>query len=215
MEATTIEATIEEFAAKCNLSIKQLKNVYHFEKDKPVFVVSLEGKQSEKQIIVSRLLLAAYGEVYGQQWLNLSQALESHGIGGLANLSKYLDNKPEVFLKKGQTKSRQYKLVDSAKVETFKMINQIATGVKPTLEPEGKQGGSRKELFSPKIDELIDEGYFKLPNKRKVEDVLKSLKEKGLPTSGKAKAVRESLKRRLGKTLKGTKEENDWVFWTE
>jgi hypothetical protein len=215
LETTTLNAKIEAFAAKCNLSIEQLKNVYNFAQDKPDLVVSLDGKQSEKQIIVSRLLLAAYEEVYSQEWLSLSKALESHGVGSLKHLSETLENKPEIFLKKGEKKYRQYKLVLSAKVETFKMINQMASGVKPKIEPEGKQGGVRKELFSPKIDELIDEGYFKLPNRRKAPDVLTALKEKGLPTSGKGNAVLESLKRRLGKKLKGTKEGNDWVFWTE
>ena len=80
---------------------------------------------------------------------------------------------------------------------------------------EEKRGGARKELFSPKIDALIKGNYFKLPNKRKVSDVMKTLKEQGLPTSSKDKAVLISLKRRLGKTLKGTKEEKEWVFWTE
>jgi hypothetical protein len=80
---------------------------------------------------------------------------------------------------------------------------------------EEKRGGARKELFSPKIDELIKGDYFKLPNKRKVSDVMKTFMEKGLPTSGKEVTVLNSLRRRLDKTLKGTKEGKEWVFWTE
>jgi hypothetical protein len=82
-------------------------------------------------------------------------------------------------------------------------------------EKETKRGGPRKQLFSPKIDELIQEDFFKLPNKRKVQDVVKALMEKGLPISGKEVAVLNSLRRRLGKTLKGTKEQGEWVFWTD
>jgi hypothetical protein len=84
-----------------------------------------------------------------------------------------------------------------------------------TAQQEVKKGGARRALFSPKIDELISEEFFKLPNKRKVPDVLKALMEKGLPTTGKDKAVLIALKRRLGKTLKGTKEQGEWVFWTD
>ena len=80
---------------------------------------------------------------------------------------------------------------------------------------EGKRGGARKSLFSPKIDELIKDDFFKLPNKRKVEDVIKDLQEKGLPVVGKKKAILEALKRRLDKTLKGTKSGREWFFWTE
>lgn len=80
---------------------------------------------------------------------------------------------------------------------------------------EGRHGGARKTLFSPKIDELIKENFFKLPKKREVNDVLKALQEKGLPVVGKRNAVLEALKRRLDKTLKGTKSGRDWIFWTE
>jgi len=78
-----------------------------------------------------------------------------------------------------------------------------------------KRGGARKSLYSPKIDELIKENFFKLPNKKKVSDVLKALMETGLPTAGKDTVIINALKRRLGKILKGTKEGKEWVFWTE
>jgi hypothetical protein len=82
-------------------------------------------------------------------------------------------------------------------------------------EKEGKRGGARKSIFSPKVDELINEGFLKLPNKRKVEDVAKALQERGLPVSGKEEAILNALKRRLGKNLKGTKTGDEWYFWTE
>ncbi len=95
---------------------------------------------------------------------------------------------------------------------------KVSEGKKPdnkTIQHETKKGGARKALFAPKIDELIDRGFFKLPNKRKVPDVLNALMEKGLPISGKEQAALIALKRRLGKTIKGTKEEGEWVFWTD
>ena len=113
-------------------------------------------------------------------------------------------------------KSRQLNThVNSAKIETYKMINQLSRGELLSSNSKNKRGGSRKDMFSSKIDELIESGFFMLPNKRKVSDVLKVLMEKGLPTNGKDLAVLNSLKRRLGKTVSGTKEGEEWVFWTE
>lgn len=126
--STSLEAKIEAFAAKCNLSVEKLKNVYSFEETKPVYIVPLQGSHKENQVLVSRLLLAAYEEVYGNKWAGLNEALADHGIGSLGNLAKNLENRPEIFRKKGQFRNREYKLVDSAKVETFHIINELATG---------------------------------------------------------------------------------------
>jgi hypothetical protein len=127
-EGISIEAKIEAFAAKCNLPIEKLKNVYAFEQEKPVFIVPLQGSHAEKQILVSRYLLAAYEEIYGQKWIGLSEVLKAHGIGSLANLAKNLEKRRDIFRIKGQLKAREYKLVDSAKIETFRMIHELATG---------------------------------------------------------------------------------------
>lgn len=106
-------------------------------------------------------------------------------------------------------------------LEWLKSISKTVEGKKIKHEKEGevekeeKRGGARKSLYSPKIDELISEGFFKLPDKKKRDDVMKALQEKGLPVTGKEKVILNALKRRLGKTLKGTKIGDDWVFWTE
>jgi len=83
------------------------------------------------------------------------------------------------------------------------------------VEEKEKRGGARKSLYSPKIDELISEGFFKLPDKKRRGDVVKALQEKGLPVTGKEKVILNALKRRLDTTLKGTKIGDEWVFWTE
>ena len=107
--------------------------------------------------------------------------------------------------------------VPREEIKKKKMKKKIEE-TKEEEKKEEKRGGPRKAFISPKINELIEEGYFKLPNKRKVEDVKKTLIEKkGLPVTGKGVAVLEALKRRLGKTIVGTREEKtgEWVFWTE
>lgn len=125
---TSLDAKIEEFAAKCDLSVEKLKNVYAFEETKPVYIVPLQGRHIENQILVSRYLLVAYEEIYAQKWVSLGEVLKAHSIGSLANLAKNLENRHNIFRIKGQLKERKYKLVDSAKIETFRMIHDLATG---------------------------------------------------------------------------------------
>lgn len=211
----TLNTNIQNLSKKCDLSIEQLKNVYDFQEKYPILIIPLKGNQSEKQILASRLLLVAYDEVYGQEWLSLTEVLQNHGIGALQHLSENLDRAQNIFLKRGERNTRQYKLVNSAKIASYKIISQIAKGEMIANDSKDIRGGARKDMFSSKIDELIDAGYFKLPNRRKVADVLKALMERGLPTSGKERAVLMSLKRRLGRTITGTKEGEEWVFWTE
>ena len=120
------EAKIESFASKCNVTPEQLKNVYHFEPEKPIYIVPFRGSDSDKQINVSRFLLAAYEEVYDVEWISLRKDLTEHGIKSLANLARNLDKHSELFRSKGQQKGTAYKLVDTAKLETFKMIRELA-----------------------------------------------------------------------------------------
>jgi hypothetical protein len=44
---------------------------------------------------------------------------------------------------------------------------------------------------------LIEEGYFKPPKKRALEDILKGLERKGISTKGKEEKVASSLMRRV------------------
>ena len=66
------------------------------------------------------------------------------------------------------------------------------------------------------LEGLIHEGFFKHPNKRTIEDVVKALKAKGLSTKGKEGKIASSLTRRVKKgVLKKTKVSNGWIYWTE
>ncbi len=133
-----LDAKIQNFANKCNLKVEQLKNVYEFEEDTPIFIVRFKKTETEKQILISRLLLVAYEEVYDQEWLSLKQILKNHGVKGLKHLSENIE-KSGLFLKKGGTKSTQYKLVSSIKFETCKMVAQLAKGENLIVEPKDKK----------------------------------------------------------------------------
>jgi hypothetical protein len=80
-------------------------------------------------------------------------------------------------------------------------------------EADKTHTGGRKPLFAPEIVKLIDEHYFRLPNKRTVKDVIKTLQDRGLPVSGKYAQTQTALKRLLKDRLKGTKTEEGWIFW--
>jgi hypothetical protein len=124
----TLEAKINNFGTKCNLSTDQLKSIYDFKEDKPVFIISLRGTHAERQVLISRYLLAAYDEVYGKEWVSLYQVLSDHGISSLGNLSNNLKKHSEIFNLRGQGKAREYKLVDAAKRDTFQMIHDLVGG---------------------------------------------------------------------------------------
>lgn len=66
------------------------------------------------------------------------------------------------------------------------------------------------------LEGLIREGFFKQPNKRTLEQVVKALESKGLSTKGKEDKITNSLARRVKKgVLKKSKVSNRWVYWTE
>lgn len=81
---------------------------------------------------------------------------------------------------------------------------------------EKKKGTRGPEIWSPAIDTLIQEGFFKLPDKRTKRDVVKALEDKALPMKGKADAILTTLTRKVRRgDLKGTKGPEGWTFWTE
>jgi len=66
------------------------------------------------------------------------------------------------------------------------------------------------------LEGLIREGFFKHPNKRTLEHVVKALESKGLSTEGRKDKITGFLARRVRKgVLKKDKGSNGWVYWTE
>jgi hypothetical protein len=63
---------------------------------------------------------------------------------------------------------------------------------------------------------LIQEGFFKLPNKRTREDVKKALEARSVPVEGNMNLVLTTLNRRVKKgILKAAEEAEGWAYWTE
>jgi len=81
---------------------------------------------------------------------------------------------------------------------------------------EKKKGTRGPEIWSPAIEGLIQEGFFKLPNKKTKKDVMKALEDKALPVKGKAAIILTTITRKVRRgDLKGTKGPEGWTFWTE
>lgn len=98
----------------------------------------------------------------------------------------------------------------SAMVDEFD-IQQIFSRVAQGKGPQTWGGQMCRAL-----EGLIREGFFKHPNKRTIEDVIKALEAQGLPTKGKKGNIVSSLARRVKKgVLKKSNVSNGWVYWTE
>jgi predicted aldo/keto reductase-like oxidoreductase len=66
------------------------------------------------------------------------------------------------------------------------------------------------------LEGLIREGFFKDPNRRTLEHVIKALESKGLLTEGKEDNIFNSLTGRVKKRiLRKSKVSNKWLYWTE
>jgi len=99
---------------------------------------------------------------------------------------------------------------------SFESLNEKFASAAKTLEEKWRAHGGAPKIWAPAIDNLIQEGFFKLPNKRTREDVAKALETKAISTKGNAGIIANTLTRRVKKgALKGTKGPDGWVYWTE
>lgn len=91
-----------------------------------------------------------------------------------------------------------------------------AGGKEETTLEDKKKTTHSPEIWSPAIDALIKEDFFKLPARRTTTEVVKALEDKALPTKGKSNVISLTLTRKVRRgDLKGTKGSHGWTFWTE
>jgi len=85
-----------------------------------------------------------------------------------------------------------------------------------SLEKTWRARGGAPKIWAPAIDSLIQQGFFKLPNKRTRVDVAKALEARAISTKGNASIIANTLTRRAKKgVLKAAKGPAGWVYWTE
>ncbi len=79
-----------------------------------------------------------------------------------------------------------------------------------------RERGGAPKIWAPAIDELIREGFFRLPNKRTREDVGRVLKDRSVPVEGNTNLIATTLTRRVSKgILRARKELEGWTYWME
>lgn len=68
---------------------------------------------------------------------------------------------------------------------------------------------------SKAVDELIKGGFFKLPGKKTMKEVITALKETNPRAKNRDRMIYATVKRRFDKgKLMGEKMDGDWIFWT-
>jgi len=140
-------------------------------------------------------------------------AVEAVG-GALAGLKPEKMPVLQEFVRRGLGEGNMKNIeIVGASFETLKAEFKLAA--KEQARKWRERGGAFK-IWAPAIDGLIHEGFFKLPNKRTREDVIKVLKAKSVPVEGNMNLVVTTLTRRVKKgALKASKGANGWVYWTE
>jgi uncharacterized protein (DUF362 family) len=101
-----------------------------------------------------------------------------------------------------------------ASIEDLKEEFAIALKKFKRSRPKGPQtwGGRAHRI----LKELMNEGFFKLPNKRTMSDVIKALESKGLKTEGNENRIAAALARKMKKAvLHTTKSPKGQLYWTE
>ena len=106
--------------------------------------------------------------------------------------------------------------VAGASIENLKekFTRAALTQKKASVQRKGPQtwGGHAHYVF----ESLISKGFFKQPNKRTIQDVIRAVEARGLSTKGNERKIANSLTRRVKKgALKKSKTSNGWVYWTE
>ena len=107
-------------------------------------------------------------------------------------------------------------------LKNIEIVGASLETLKPKFRLASKQHAKRwreisgaPKMWAPAIDGLIQEGFFRLPNKRTREDVRKALKAKSVPVEGNMNLVVTTLKRRVKKgKLKSKKGPEGWIYWT-
>jgi hypothetical protein len=112
---------------------------------------------------------------------------------------------------------KAYDWVTSQKIVTSKEKEETTDQGKVAGQKD-KRGGYHKPMYGEKIDELIEEGFFK--KRKSLDEVVVGLVPKNVPTRGQnaRNAILNNLRRKIASknaVLKGAKEEDVWYFWVD
>jgi len=98
--------------------------------------------------------------------------------------------------------------------ESLKEEFDVAKSQKKQTRHEGAQTWSGHVHNA--LKNLVQEGFFELPNKRTEKEVARALAARGIQMEDKEEKIKSFLKRRVkNRILKATKTKDDWVYWAE
>lgn len=120
---------IKRFAEAANLSVDQLDNVFEFNEDSMKFIAPLTGSVPQRQVIFTHCVLIGLERVYRKKSIKateLAGMLYDYGLS-IKNLSRSLQNHPDIFRKVGKKKETRYKLTDIGKTSAIELVHTIAT----------------------------------------------------------------------------------------
>ncbi len=122
---------ISKLAEAAGITVNQLKDLFQFEEQGPVFIGRVSGTEAEKQFQISRLTMLVFKDVYEQEWVRgsvLWKILKDYGVGSLDNLSANLTSKESEIRAMGQKRGRKYKLTEIGRQNALVALKQFVVG---------------------------------------------------------------------------------------
>jgi hypothetical protein len=105
-----IEGKVQKLAEIVGIEVRQLKDIFQFEENQPIFIGRVNGNEAEKQVQICRLIILVSKEVYEKEWVEgsfLWKILQDYGIGSLDNLAANLKARENEFRMIGQKKRQK------------------------------------------------------------------------------------------------------------
>lgn len=127
-----LDQKMHDFAKKCNLTVRELKDVFSMNDDLISLIAPVEGTEAEKQSIASQCILTAYELLFNIEWLEsskLMKCINSSGIGGLDHFARNIRKKKIFRIQgKGKGKTLEYKISGLGRLQSFEIIHDLARG---------------------------------------------------------------------------------------
>lgn len=131
-QTQSFEDKISNFANRCRLTIKELKEVFYFENELIYLITQFNGSEAEKQTRVSQCILTAYELLFEKEWINASLLMKCIDLSGIGNLDHFARNmrRKNIFRIRGKGKGKilEYKISGSGRIEAFELIHDLVKG---------------------------------------------------------------------------------------
>jgi len=129
---STLEQKFQAFANKCNLSIREMKDIFYIDDDEIHLLQTLTGTDAEKQAIVSQCILTSYQILFEKEWLDSTKLMKSvsdSNIGGMDHFARNMRRRKNILIRgKGRGTVLEYKITNVGTLETFDIIHNLIKG---------------------------------------------------------------------------------------